>query len=240
MSQLGVASRREAETWISEGRVSVNGQVVTELGRKIDPESDQVTVDGKLLVAAPPPRVYWMLNKPDEVLTTRNDGFQRTTIYDLPKLKKLPFLVAPVGRLDYRTEGLLLLTNDGELANRLTHPKYQVPRQYHVLITGKLTSEDEQGITRGVELDDGPTGKAELRYAHGKNLGQSRGSWYAVTVFEGRNRLVRRLFEHFGHKVVRLIRVSYGDVRLPEDLIPGEYKQLTSDQIKSLKHLTGL
>ncbi len=240
MSQLGIASRREAEAWIREGRVAINGETVTELGRKIDPNNDQITVDGKLVEAALPPRVYWMLNKPDEVLTARNDGFQRTTIYDLPRLKKLPFLVAPVGRLDFRTEGLLLLTNDGELANRLTHPKFKVPRQYHVLITGRLTPEEEHAIVRGVDLEDGPSGKTELRYAHGKNLGGSRGSWYAITVFEGRNRLVRRLFEHFNHKVVRLIRVSYGEVRLPEDLSPGEYRQLSSDEIRSLKRLTGL
>ena len=187
-----------------------------------------------------PPRVYWLLNKPDEVLTARNDEFQRQTIYDLPMISKVPFLVSPVGRLDYRTEGLLLLTNDGELASRLTHPRYEIPRQYHVLIIGRLSHEEEQAIVHGVELEDGKSGRAEVRYAHGKNLGASRGSWYAVTVFEGRNRLVRRLFEHFNHKVVRLIRVAYGEVRLPEDLEPGDYLQLTSAQIKSLKHATGL
>ena len=181
-----------------------------------------------------------MLNKPDEVLTSRVDGFQRTTIYDLPSLRKVPFLVAPVGRLDYRTEGLLLLTNDGELANRLCHPKYKVPRHYHVLIIDRLTDEQERAIKKGVTLEDGPTGPCELHYAHGKNLGQSRGSWYMITVGEGRNRLVRRLFEHFNYKVVKLIRVGFGDLGLPEDLKPGEYRQLTSDQIASLKHATDL
>jgi hypothetical protein len=99
-----------------------------------------------------PPRVYWMLHKPDEVLTSRIDGFQRTTIYDLPSLRKVPFLVAPVGRLDYRPEGLLLLTNDGELANRLCHPKYKVPRHYHVLVVDRLTEEQEKAIRKGVDL----------------------------------------------------------------------------------------
>ena len=240
LSQMGLASRREAETWISEGRIAVNGEVVTELGRKIDPETDQVSLDGKALSRGLPPRVYWLLNKPDEVLTARNDEFQRKTIYDLPKLNKIPFLIAPVGRLDFRTEGLLLLTNDGELANRLCHPKYRIPRLYHVLIGGKLTEEQEQAIRRGVTLEDGPTGAIDLRYAHGKNLGSSRGSWYAITVHEGRNRLVRRLFEHFDLKVVRLIRVAFGDIRLPEDLKPGDYLQLTSDQIDTLKRLTSL
>ncbi len=240
MSQLGIASRREAETWISGGRISVNGQVVTELGSKITPGEDQVSLDGRSIGAEAPPKVYWMLNKPDEVLTARNDDFNRTTIYDLPRLSKAPFLVAPVGRLDYRTEGLLLMTNDGEMANRLCHPKYKVPRLYHVLITGRLTEDEEQAIQRGIDLEDGRTLPTELRYAHGKNLGASRGSWYMVTVSEGRNRLVRRLFEHFGHRVVRLIRTGFGELRLSEDLKPGDYRQLSSDEIIMLKRATSL
>lgn len=220
--------------------MTVNGTVVRELGTRVEPGVDRVTVDGRAVDAAPPPRVYWMLNKPDEVLTARQDDFHRTTIYDLPKLKKAPFLVAPVGRLDYRTEGLLLLTNDGELANRLCHPRYKVPRHYHVLVTGKLSEEQERQIASGVELEDGKTEPALLRYAHGKALGASRGSWYTITVQEGRNRLVRRLFEHFDMKVVRLIRVGFGDLRMPEDLAPGDYLQLTSDQIHALKRATEL
>lgn len=240
LSQLGIASRREAETWITDGRVSVNGQVVRELGTRVEPGVDQVSVDGKNVGGSLPPRVYWMLHKPDEVLTARNDEFQRKTIYDLPRLKKTPFLVAPVGRLDYRTEGLLILTNDGELANRLCHPKYKVPRLYHVLIGGKLTEDQMEAISKGVELEDGKTEPAELRYAHGKNLGASRGSWYTITVYEGRNRLVRRLFEHFDAKVVRLIRVGFGDLLMPEELPAGDYLQLTSDQIHALKRATEL
>ena len=123
LSQLGLTSRREAESWISKGRIAVNGNVVTELGTKVTPGVDAVAVDGRQVGQKAPPRVYWMLNKPDEVLTTRHDGFGRTTIYDLPQMRKVPFLIVPVGRLDFRTEGLLLLTNDGEMANRLCHPK---------------------------------------------------------------------------------------------------------------------
>jgi 23S rRNA pseudouridine2605 synthase len=240
LSQLGLTSRREAETWITDGRIAVNGRVVKELGSKVTPGIDQLAIDGKPLVQKAPPRVYWMLNKPDEVLTARSDTFQRTTIYDLPQLRKCPFLVVPVGRLDYRTEGLLLLTNDGEMANRLCHPKFHVPRSYHVLIGGKLTTEQERQIKHGITLEDGPTGRIDLRYAHGKNLGASRGSWYMITVYEGRNRLVRRVFEHFGLKVVRLLRVGFGDLALPEDLKPGEYQQLSSEQIVSLKRATQL
>jgi 23S rRNA pseudouridine2605 synthase len=240
LSQLGLASRREAETWIVDGRISVNGTVVRELGSKVTPGQDRVALDGKPIGQSTPPRVYWLLHKPDEVLTARNDGFQRTTIYDLPKIKKAPFLVAPVGRLDYRTEGLLLLTNDGELANRLCHPRVKVPRHYHVLIQSRLTEDQEDQIRAGIELEDGMTEPAELRYAHGKNLGASRGSWYTITVHEGRNRLVRRLFEHFGLKVVRLIRVGFGGLTLPETLPPGDYLQLSSDQIQALKKATQL
>ncbi len=237
---MGLTSRREAETWITKRRIAINGNVISELGTKLTPGVDSVTVDGKPISQKAPPRVYWMLHKPDEVLTARNDGFERSTIYDLPALKKVPFLVVPVGRLDFMTEGLLLMTNDGELANRLCHPKYHVPRTYHVLVGGKLTEEQERAIKRGITLEDGPTGRINIRYAHGRNLGASRGSWYMVTVFEGRNRLVRRLFEHFGCKVVRLLRVGFGDLTLPEDLKPGDYMQLKSEQIHSLKRAAQL
>lgn len=237
---MGIASRREAERWISEGRVAVNGELVSSQGIKVDPSKDEIRLDGKILGTALPPKVYWLLNKPDKVLTARVDSSDRMTLSDLPKLKKVNFSYSPVGRLDYRTEGLLLLSNDGELVNRLCHPKYKVPRTYHVLISGKLDKKAENGIRKGVRLDDGMTNPAELVYAHGKNLGKSKGSWYFITVYEGRNRLVRRLFESFDHKVVRLIRVSFGEIDLPDDLLPGEYQQLTSSDIRKLKKATDL
>jgi 23S rRNA pseudouridine2605 synthase len=240
ISQLGLASRRQAEAWITEGRFTINGTKVDSLGVKVDPDADEIRLDGKLVRGETPPRIYWMLNKPDQVLSARTDASDRLTLFDLPKLKNLPFAVSPIGRLDFRTEGLLLLSNDGELVNRLCHPSYKVPRHYHVLIAGKLTRDAELGIRNGVDLDDGKTAKADLVYAHGKNLGKSRGSWYFVTVYEGRNRLVRRLFEAFEHKVVRLIRVGFGDLTLPDDLEPGDYRQLSSAEIQSLKRATQL
>ena len=240
LSQLGVASRREAETWISAGRVSVNGQIVQTLGSKIIPSVDAVMLDGQNICVKTPPRVYWLLHKPDQVMTSRHDSFGRQTIYGLPRLRTLRFLVNPVGRLDYRTEGLLILTNDGELTHRLTHPRHKVPRHYHVLVTGRLTERQEREIAAGLQLEDGKTLPCELRYAHGKKLGASRGSWYTITVYEGRNRLVRRLFEHFNQRVVRLLRVGFGDLRLPEDLKPGEYLQLSPEQIASLKRSADL
>jgi 23S rRNA pseudouridine2605 synthase len=240
LSIQGIASRREAEGWIEEGKVFVNGKLVTEQGMRIDPNTDKVTVLGRHINNTPPPRVYWLLNKPDMVLTSRPDGTGRMSIYDLHSTRDLQFLVSPVGRLDYRTEGLLLLSNDGELVHRLAHPKYKVPRYYNVLIDGRLSYEEESALRRGIELEDGMTGKSEVIFAHSVNLGQSRGSWYFITVFEGRNRLVRRMFEHFGFKVVRLVRYGFGDLRLPEDLPSGEYRQLTNSEIKYLKETVNL
>jgi len=240
LSQQGVASRREAEEWISHGLVYVNGKLVTEQGLRIDPSIDQVRVTGKHIHSKPPPRVYWLLHKPDLVLTSRPDGSGRRSIYELESTRDLQFLVSPVGRLDYRTEGLLLLSNDGELVHRLSHPKYKVPRMYNVLADGRLSPEEEKALRRGIALEDGPTGRAEVVFAHGVNLGQSRGAWYFVTVFEGRNRLVRRMFEYFGLKVVRLVRYGFGDLRLPDDLPPGEYRQLTAAEINYLKEAVDL
>lgn len=187
-----------------------------------------------------PPRVYWLLNKPDKVLTSRRAQSERLTIYDLPALKKLPFLVAPVGRLDFRTEGLLLLSNDGELVHRLSHPSFKLPRHYQILINGTLTPQQEQVIRKSVPLEDGATKNVKIKRLVGEKIGTSKGSWYLVTVEEGRNRLVRRIFEHFDFKVVRLVRTGFGDLRLPASLAPGEYVQLTRAQIQSLKKATDL
>ena len=237
LSQLGVASRREAERWITEGRIAVNGEVVSELGFKVDPESDRVTVDGRAVKSKLPPKVYWLLHKPDKVLTARHDeAGQKMTIYDLPSVAKAKFLVSPVGRLDYRTEGLLLLTNDGDLSYRLCRPEYHVPREYQVLVSERLTREQEQAIRAGLTLDDGVVKDVKITYVQGANMGASSGTWYIVTVHEGRNRLVRRIFEHFDHKVIRLIRTRFGEIRLTPDLEPGAYRQLTGAEIGSLKN----
>ena len=239
LSQLGIASRREAEKWISEGRLAVNGKIVKELGTKVQPESDSVALDGKLLKTKIPPKVYWLLNKPDKILTARSDELtNKPTIYDLPMVGKAKFLVSPVGRLDFRTEGLLLLTNDGDLSYKLCRPEYHVPREYQVLLDGRLTKEEEQTIKKGFDLEDGPVRDVKITFVHGTNMGVSTGAWYIVTVHEGRNRLVRRLFEHFNKRVVRLIRVGFGDIRLPGDLPAGEYRQLTNDQVALLRKST--
>ena len=151
---------------------------------------------------------------------------------------KARFLVSPVGRLDFRTEGLLLLTNDGELSYKLCRPEYHVPREYQVLLDTRLTKEQEQLIRKGVELEDGPVKNVKITFVHGTNMGVSTGAWYVITVHEGRNRLVRRLFEHFNRRVVRLIRVAFGDIRLPVDLPSGEYRQLTAEEVTKLRQAT--
>lgn len=233
IAQLGLASRREAEQWIKDGRLLVNGKA-PELGAKINPETDRVSLDGKPVKNEKPPLVYWMMNKPDKFLVSRQGEDTKQCIFDLPSLAKVNFQVFPVGRLDYRTEGLLLLTNDGDLSHRLCHPSYKLPRSYHVLINGKLTKEQFSEFKKGLQLEDGPV-RCEIVYGHGHNMGKSKGSWYFVTVFEGRNRLVRRMFEKFDYKVVKLFRYGFGDLRLPEDLKAGQYKQLNTKEINYLK-----
>ncbi len=223
------------------GRISINGEIVRELGVKFDPERDKLALDGKPVKSKDtPPRIYWMLNKPDKILTSRQDPEGRETIFDLPSLKSVPFLFSTVGRLDFRTEGLLLISNDGELVHRLSHPSFKMPRHYQVLVNKRLEPQQEVAIRRGVELEDGKTQPANLKFVQGQNLGAGKGSWYVIEVREGKNRLVRRLFEHFDVKVVRLIRYGFGDLRLPDDLAPGQYRQLTSEQILDLKKATDL
>lgn len=194
-------------------------------------------LDGKLVRSKLPPKVYWLLNKPDKILTARSDD-DKPTIYDIPMVAKAKFLVSPVGRLDFRTEGLLLLTNDGELSYKLCRPEYHVSREYQVLLDGRLTKEQEQEIRKGVTLEDGIVSNVKINFIHGANMGVSTGAWYVITVHEGRNRLVRRLFEHFNRRVVRLIRVAFGEIRLPLDLPSGEYRQLTTDEVAKLKKAT--
>ena len=235
LSQQGVASRREAERWIAAGEVFVNGDPIR-LGDRIDPQADYVTVNGKRISRQAPPLVYWLLHKPAGYLTSRQSQDEKPTIFDLDSLAHLSFLISPVGRLDFLTEGLLLLSNDGELVHRLCHPKYKVPRQYAALVNRRLSPEEELQLSRGISLKDGPVAGVDIRYLHGEKIKGGRGSWYYVTVAEGRNRIVRRLFEHFDARVVRLVRQGFGDLRLPLNLKPGQYIQLTSEQIRRLKN----
>lgn len=233
LSMRGVCSRREAERWLEEGRITINGAVVTAFGTKVSPE-DSVKVDGKIVQERLPPKVYFMLNKPDLTLVSQKPEQGKSTVFELPAIQRIKPHLFCVGRLDFRTEGLLLMSNDGDFVHHLTHPSHKVPRRYQVLVNGKLSKEQKAEMLKGVFLKDGKVKGVKLHLIEGKNLGGSKGAWYMITVFEGRNRLVRRLFEHFELRVLRLIRTSFGTVSLPHDLAPGKARPLTPDELKEL------
>jgi len=226
IAAAGLCSRREAERLIEAGKVSVDGRIAS-LGDRCDPQQAVVTVDGKELPQSEK-LCYLLLNKPVGVVTTNRDPDGRRTVLDL--LKDVPVRVYPVGRLDYNTSGLLLLTNDGELANRLAHPSHEVDKTYLVRIRGKLRREDRQKLERGVQLDDGPTAPALVRHV------RSKGShtWFEMTIHEGRNRQVRRMCEVLGYDVSRLARVGYAFLRLG-DLPAGHCRPLTDPEVEALK-----
>jgi len=226
LSRAGVASRREAETFIAAGRVAVNGAVVTELGSKADPDKDRITLDGKP-VRPKTERVYLLLYKPAGYVTTLKDPEGRPTVTDL--LKGVGERVYPVGRLDYNTEGLLLLTNDGDWANRLAHPRHEVEKEYLVKVRGRVTPDQVRRLADGVELDDGTTAPARVRIVHESE----RNSRLTITIHEGRYRQVRRMCEAVNLAVASLKRTRYGFLDLG-DLRPGECRRLTPQEVKQL------
>ncbi len=220
LQERGVASRRKADELIAAGHVSVDGRVVTSMGFRV-PKSAKVAVNGKVLSRSLGIATYF-LNKPDLCLTSRSDPQGRHTVFDLAEVKKLPANVQAVGRLDFRSEGLLILTNDGDLAYALTHPRFSVEKKYAVLLGDIITPDEVEKLRNGVVLDDGLARAVSVRAAGKESLGVGKkGQWVEVVVTEGRNRLIRRMMEHLGHKVNRLVRISIGDVDLPRDLKPG-------------------
>lgn len=224
LAGAGVASRRKSEELIVEGRVTVNGKVVTELGTKADFESDHIKVDGRLLRPVTK-HIYIALNKPDSVVTTANDPQRRTTVMDL--LKGVKARLYPVGRLDYHSDGLLLLTNDGEFANTIISAKSHIPKTYYVKVKGPLTPEEDKFRT-GIPLSGKRTAPAGLRMIRtGDN------PWYEVKLIEGRNQQIRIMFKHLGHLVEKLRRVRIGTVELGK-LKPGEFRYLTPDEVEKL------
>jgi len=216
IAAAGITSRRKAEQLISSGQVSVNGQLVTELGTKADPERDHIRVGGKLLRGAEH-HVYLLLNKPNGFVTTASDPEGRPTIMDL--LRDFKTSVYPVGRLDYASEGLLLLTNDGELANALTRAASHVPKTYMVKVSGQPSAEGLAKLRSGVVLRE--PGKPRVKTAPAKIhlTRDAPNPWYEVTLIEGRNRQIRRMFEEIGHHVEKIKRVRYGPLEL--DVPPG-------------------
>jgi len=232
LSQCGVTSRRGAEALIKEGRVAVNGRPLTEVGAVIEEATDEVRVDGEV-VAPVEQQVYIVLNKPAEVMTTLRDPFRRRTVARF--LKGVPCRVYPVGRLDFDVEGVLLLTNDGDLAYRLTHPKYDVPKVYEAKVEGKFQRVDSEAIARGVALEDGAIGRAAvtvLEYAR-------RTTRVRLTLTEGRKREVKQLCAAVGHPVVYLERVEFAGITA-KGLARGRWRHLTAAEIERLKSLVGL
>lgn len=228
LATAGIASRRKSEQYIVEGRVTVNGKVITELGTKADAERDHIKVDGKLL-RVEAAHVYLALNKPDSVVSTASDPQGRTTVLDL--VQGLRARVYPVGRLDYHSEGLILLTNDGEFANAITSAKSHVPKTYLVKVKGSLTPEQEEEFRNGVPLMGKRTAPARL-----KLLRRAENPWYEVQLIEGRNQQIRIMFKHFGHLVEKLRRVRIGTVELGT-LKPREFRLLDDEEVKKLMRM---
>jgi 23S rRNA pseudouridine2605 synthase len=226
LSQAGVASRRQAERMLQEGRVAVNGAVITELGSKADLSRDHIKVDGRL-IHAPKHQVYIALNKPINTVTTLSDPEGRATVMEL--LHGVKERVYPVGRLDYHSDGLLLLTNDGELANAIMSAHTHLPKTYVVKVNGELTAEQELEFREGVPLLGRRTLPAGLRL-----IRKAANPWYEVKLTEGRNNQIRLMFKHFGRLVEKLRRVRVGPLELGP-LKPGKYRHLSVEEVHALQ-----
>jgi len=228
LANAGIASRRKCEEIILAGRVEVNDQKVTELGIKVDPQADTIKVDGKAILQEK--KVYILFHKPKGVITSVADPQGRKVVTDY--LKGIRERVYPVGRLDYDTEGLLILTNDGEFANLLTHPKFHIPKTYHVTVKGVPHGELLEKLSKGVMLDDGMTAPAEVEYFDIQE--DQKQSTISITIYEGRNRQVRRMFEAIRYPVVKLRRVQFGPLFL-QGVPRGKYRYLSDQEVKELQ-----
>jgi pseudouridine synthase len=230
LSMCGVASRRKADELVLQGKVEVNGRVLTDLGTKINPARDKVFVEGKQVTRVHD-YVYLVMNKPKDTITTLHDERGRPTVMSFVKTKQRVF---PIGRLDRNTTGVLLLTNDGEFAHRLMHPRYEIPKSYHVTLNEPLKPEDGERLRRGLRLEDGTTAPAEVFILPGgkrKEIG--------IVIHEGRNRQVRRMFEALGYEVQKLDRVAYGPIK-KEGLRRGEARSLTPSEVRKLREMAGV
>jgi len=226
LSEMGIASRRKAEELILEGRITVNGQVAT-LGMKADPGRDHLKLDGKLLLR-PEPKVYIMFNKPKSVVTTLHDPEGRPAVKDF--FKKIKYRVFPVGRLDYDSEGLLLLTNDGDFAQSLLHPSKKIFKTYLVKVKGEPEEVKIDKVRKGIKLTEGVTAPAKI-----KRLRKTENNtWFEMTIYEGRKRQIRRMFMEIRHPVLKLKRIKIGSLSLG-DLEPGAYRFLTAEEIERAK-----
>lgn len=233
IAAAGIASRRKAEELITGGLVSVNGQIVAELGSKADPERDHIRVRGKLLHGAER-HVYFLMNKPKGYVTTVKDPEGRPTVMDL--LRGVHARVYPVGRLDYASEGLLLLTNDGDLAHSLMKAASHVPKTYLVKVAGSPSAENLKRLRDGVSIPADHGKRVRTAPAKIEIIRESANPWYEVTLIEGKNRQIRRMFEEVGHHVEKIKRVRYGPLQL--NVHPGEHRKLTIEEVAKLRKLT--
>ncbi len=229
ISRCGIASRRKAEEMIIEGLVTVNGSPAT-IGMKADIERDHIKVRGKLINRVES-KVYLAFNKPVNVLTASHESDGRPVVKDF--LKRVKAMVFPVGRLDFNSEGLLLLTNDGELANAILQPRHKIPKVYRVKVDGFLEDADIKKLEKGIRLEDGMTAPAEVRVIKKAKAN----SWIEMTIYEGKKRQIRRMLDRVRHSVIRLTRIRINGIDLG-GLKPGEYRYLTPDEIKKLKSET--
>lgn len=239
LAHAGLGSRRELETWITAGRVKLNGNVA-KLGDTASAQ-DKVTVDGRAInladAQAAPCRVLAYKKHTDQVVTRRDPEGRPTVFARLPGLKTGRWLA--VGRLDINTSGLLLLTTDGELKRRLEHPSFEIEREYAVRVHGQVTEEMLKRLSQGVELDDGPARFDAIRRERGRNHTNTN-QWFNVLLHEGRNRVVRRLWDSQGVEVSRLIRVGFGPVPLPTGIKAGGFRELTPSEVKTLARVVDL
>lgn len=230
LAECSIASRRAAEKLVADGHVTINGEVAL-VGQAIDPDHDNVCCNGEPV--KPDHKIYIVFNKPSGVVTTAKDTHSRKTVFEY--LDGVPARVFPVGRLDMDVTGTLLLTNDGELTNRLAHPRYQVDKVYHAWVKGIVSPIELRRLSKGVELDDGMTAPAEAKLLKT----QRNSSLIRLTIHEGRKRLVKRMCSHIGHPVTKLRRVSIGSITT-HGLQPGEWRYLHREELKFLRTLTGL
>jgi pseudouridine synthase len=230
LSMCGVASRRKADEMVLEGKVEINRTVVRDVGIKIDPQRDRVFINGKQIVQVHD-YVYLVMNKPRDAITTLSDERGRTTVMSLLRSKHR---VYPIGRLDRNTTGVLLFTNDGEFANRLMHPKFEIPKSYLVTCETAVKPEHVEQLRKGMRLEDGKTAPAEVYVIPG-----GKGKEVGIIIHEGRNRQVRRMFESLEYEVKKLDRVAYGPVT-KEGLARGATRSLTRSEVRKLKELAGI
>ncbi|ERF49828.1 pseudouridine synthase B [Staphylococcus sp. EGD-HP3] len=229
IANSGYTSRRKAETLIVEGKVKVNGTVTDELGTKVKP-SDVIEVEGIKLEQED--KLYILFYKPSQVITSVSDDKGRTVVTDY--FKELDTRIYPVGRLDYDTSGLLLLTNDGEFTNLMTHPRYKIQKKYVAKLKGYLMREEVKALEKGIMLEDGLTQPAIVKV---KNQDKEKNTTLVeITIAEGRNRQVRRMFEHFGHKISKLQRIEFGPLNL-KGLNAGEGRVMTPHEVKTIRHM---